>query len=136
MSPGHPWLSGPGICVSDKELYGNAPKRADRKSMVCAERSATMLAFFAGSSGPGIPNSNTGASLPGLRLGRTVAVGGRSGNAFSIARAAYDSTVVVPSADLALELTYLPRLNPASGIGRSETQREISSEPFVSCSIR
>src|SRR6266403_1100965 len=135
MSPGQPWLSGPGICVSDSELYGNAPKRADRKSMVCAERSATMLAFFAGSSGPGIPNSNTGAALPGLRLGTTVILLGRSGNAFSIARAAYDSTGV-PSADLALELTYFPRLNPARGIGRSETQREISSVPFVSCSTR
>ena len=57
-----------------------------------------------------------------------------SGNELSTPRAAKISTAVSPA--LARTSTYLPRSKPASGTGRSETQRDTCSPPEVSAETR
>src|SRR2546425_3856646 len=68
ISPGQPWLSAPGICVSARPLYGYGPKRRAKNSTARADASATGCAVRAGEGGGGT------TSIGGL--GRTPGGGG------------------------------------------------------------
>src|SRR6185312_16136236 len=52
-NPGQPWLTGPGFCVIESELYGYGPKALEKKSTACAAFSATARALRAGEGGGG-----------------------------------------------------------------------------------
>src|SRR3989442_8387533 len=67
ISPGQPWLSAPGICVSARPLYGYGPKRRAKNSTARADASPTGCAFRAGEGGGGTTSIGGRGPTPGGR---------------------------------------------------------------------
>src|SRR4051812_13802866 len=92
--------------------------------MVSRDFSATIPSFFAGL-GAAVPRGGSGTSGP--RRPRVWTEDASAvGNAFSSPSVPNAVTSVAPSEVFTLLEVYFPRLNPASGMGRSETQWEVS----------
>src|SRR5450759_3542080 len=136
-SPGHPWLRFPGICVSASAPYGYGPNHCEKLAMAFAALSATACTLRAGDGGGGVTTIG-GIDLCGgtpRKAGCSITSAGAFGNDFSTTFVPYASTRMLPA--FASARTYLPRLNPATGIGRSDVHRETFSAPasrFVSVS--
>src|SRR5258708_37958895 len=97
--------------------------------MAFAALSATACASRAGDGGGGV--TTIGAidldldGGPPENVGCSITSAGALGNDFSTPFVPYASTRMLPA--FASARTYLPRLNPATGIGRSEVHRETLS---------
>src|SRR5271157_6061123 len=110
--------------------------------MAFAALSATACTSCAGDGGGGATtigatDLNLGEEESGLAVG-SITCASAFGNDFSTPLVPYTSTRMLPGVVLASARTYLPRLNPATGIGRSELHRETFSAPpsrFVSPSL-
>src|SRR5580704_14557001 len=89
--------------------------------MARADLSATDWALWAGEGGSGVIGKSLGRTSGRSDKSGTCSSTLGLGNARSMADPAYASTVIEPMR--ACARVYLPRLNPAIGMGRSETQR-------------